>query len=60
MRAREVLAFPSRDRCRELIARTVFWKFRFAPLRSVPRAMLSCFDGTHAVVPSGEITSAPR
>ena len=33
---------------RELIARTVFWKLRLSPLRSVPRAMLSCFDGTDA------------
>ena len=45
---------------RELIARTVFWKSRLRPSRSVPRAMLSCFEGTHACVPSGEIAAAPR
>ncbi len=33
---------------RELMARTVFWKFRLPPLRSVPRLMLSCLDGTQA------------
>ena len=40
---------------RELIARTVFWKLRLPPLRSVPRLMLSFFDGTQAEAPSGEI-----
>ena len=33
---------------RELIARTVFWKLRPRPSRSVPRWTLSCFDGTQA------------
>ena len=33
---------------RELIARTVFWKFRPRPSRSAPRLMLSCLDGTQA------------
>ena len=39
---------------------TVFWKFRLAPLRSVPRLMLSFLDGTQAELPSGEITAGPR
>ena len=45
---------------RELMARTVFWKLRFRPSRPAPRAMLSCFEGTQACVPSGEMTAAPR
>ena len=45
---------------RELMARTVFWRFRLPPLRSVPRLTLSFFDGTQADVPSGEITAGPR
>ena len=45
---------------RELIARTVFWKLSPVPSRSAPRLMLSCFDGTQACVPSGEIAAAPR
>ena len=42
---------------REVIARTVFWKSRFAPLRSVPRWTLSCFEGTQAL---GRRARAPR
>jgi hypothetical protein len=46
---------------RELMARTVFWKSSACwPLRSVPRLMLSCLDGTQALRPSGEMTAAPR
>ena len=45
---------------RELIARTLFWKFRPWALRSVPRLMLSCLEGTQALRPSGEITAAAR
>ncbi len=45
---------------REAMARTVFWKLRFAPLRSEPRITLSCFEGTQAVEPSGDSATAPR
>jgi hypothetical protein len=45
---------------RDAIARTVFWKFRLAPLRSVPRRTLSCFEGTQAARPSGDSATAPR
>ena len=45
---------------RELTARTVLWKSSGRPSRSPPRLMLSCFDGTHACVPSGEMAIAPR
>ena len=51
---------PLASTMRELIARTVFWKFSPMPLRSDPRLMLSCLEGTHACVPSGEIAAAPR
>ena len=45
---------------RELMARTVFWKSSGCPSRRGPRLMLSCLDATHALVPVGEITGAPR
>ena len=45
---------------REEMARTVFWKSRPWPLRRVPRLTLSCLEGTHADLPSGEIVAAPR
>ena len=48
------------DSMREVMARTVFWKLRFEPLRSEPRRMLSCFEGTQAVAPSGDSATAPR
>ena len=39
---------------RELMARTVFWKSRFWPLRRVPRRTLSCLEGTQALAPFGD------
>jgi hypothetical protein len=45
---------------RELIARTVFWKSSAGRCAARPRSTLSCFDGTQACVPSGEIAAAPR
>ena len=45
---------------REVMARTVFWKLRLAPLRSVPRLTLSCLEGTQALQPSGDSAIAPR
>ena len=59
MRAPKVSLSVARS-IRELIERTVFWKFRLPPLRSVPRLTLSFFEGTQPDRPSGEITTGPR
>ena len=45
---------------REAMLRSAMSCVRVPPLRSVPRLMLSCLEGTQALPPSGEITAAPR
>ena len=45
---------------REAMLRRAMSCVSVPPLRSVPRLMLSCLEGTQALPPSGEITAAPR